>query len=262
MPPPPSISARYTEDAAHYGGGKAFVVGRQAIAATWQAAMKSGLSNVSFQTVEAVADRSTNTIHEFGLAISNQWPAPGLKYFLRWSMDSDGNPWLESDISPIAPAASSSAFPNVQVNSYSLDRTKYPDPKEVVEVSNKDLSETYNNKKDYAACAAFYTPSAVLYSDGSPATPWGESLHTPAGITGFWKGAAAANITDIEFITDAAVATTEFTVIHELGRVISSVWPKPKGLPYYVRWAVSKTKGRGKKAEDYKAMLESDISPV
>ena len=70
-------------------------------------------------------------------------------------------------------------------------------------------------------------------------------------------------IANISFETDQAVATTDFTVIHELGRVFSSVWPKPNGLKYYVRWNVAKTKkGKGKKAKDYTALLESDISPM
>ena len=67
-------------------------------------------------------------------------------------------------------------------------------------------------------------------------------------------------IADLKFETTYAIATTDFTVIHELGRVFSNVWPA--GLPYYVRWNVKKTKGKGSKATDYTAMLESDISPM
>lgn len=74
-----SFPFRYTENGAHYTG-KGFVVGREAIAATWQAAAKGGLANVSFVTVEAIANQDANTIHEYGVATSNQWT--DVKYFL------------------------------------------------------------------------------------------------------------------------------------------------------------------------------------
>ena len=118
----------------------------------------------------------------------------------------------------------------------------------------------HSNDASYTAGTAHYVPSATLFSD--PVTPWGQSINTPAAITAFWTGAAKAGITDIKFETVQAIATTDFTVIHELGKVFSSVWPKPAGLPYYVRWNVKKTKGKGKEAKDYTAMLETDISPM
>lgn len=74
-----SFPFRYTENGAHYTG-KGLVVGREAIAATWQAAAKGGLANVSFVTVEAIANQDANTIHEYGVATSNQWT--DVKYFL------------------------------------------------------------------------------------------------------------------------------------------------------------------------------------
>jgi len=254
-----ACAGTYTENGAHYTG-KGFVVGREAIAATWQAAAKGGLANVSFVTVEAIANQDANTIHEYGVATSNQWT--DVKYFLRWSMDAAGNPWLESDISPIAPGTNTSsltfAYPQAAAEAQTLpDGTKLPHPQDVVEIANKELAKAYN-KKDYAACTALYVPSATFSSE--PATPWGKSLNSPAAITAFWTEAAKEGIADLKFETTYAIATTDFTVIHELGRVFSNVWPA--GLPYYVRWNVKKTKGKGSKATDYTAMLESDISPM
>jgi len=285
----------YTADAAHFSFPSTpwatFLVGREAISASWAAAAKANLTNPTFQTVEAVAHKESNVIHEFGIATSNLWPAPaGIKYYLRWAIDSDGNPWLSSDISPLAPPPSASVVNTATTTSLtdrqvafakahaagvvkhtsntrasssasSLERKeKFPSPYDVVEAANAALAETYNVKKDYAACADFYTTDTVLSSQ--PVTPWGHSINAKADITAFWAGAAAGNITGLSFETDMAVATGDFTVIHELGRVYSNVWPKPTGLEYYVRWDVSKVKGRGRKAKDYTALLSVDISPL